>query len=147
MRPEISDEMRDAAPKEATLRLTTVTKQARDNFGNPLFDGDGQPVMIERKLSRFEKGAAFYRRGAKRPSEATVTRGVRRREIMAAGGLRVDTLVSDPGFWATVNMEQYEGQVQADWPEIQAGGARESRAILDEALEQYEEATGITPQW
>ena len=59
----------------------------------------------------------------------------------------VEDLVQDPKFYEALNMTAYEDQLRADWPEIVAGRAPESKKVLDDALDQYEEIFGVTPQW
>ena len=71
---------------------------------------------------------------------------MKRREALARG-VTVGDLVHDPDFYATLNAGAYEFQIRADWPEIQAGGGGESRKLLEEMIQQYEEVTGITPRW
>ena len=73
---------------------------------------------------------------------------MRRRGLVARhGDQRVSELIQDPEFYRLLNMGSYEGQIQADWPEIQGGGAPESAKLLQEMVEQYQDATGITPTW
>lgn len=125
-RPVESDEQRAQMPKEATA-------------------GERWSDRIHGGKSKFEAGPSSYGQ-SKRADENRVKRAVRRREALARG-VRVEDLVHDPDFYATLNAGQYESQIQADWPEIQAGGGGESRKLLEEMLQQYEEVTGISPQW
>ncbi|ACH62090.1 hypothetical protein MYRNA_89 [Mycobacterium phage Myrna] len=80
-------------------------------------------------------------------SEAFVEQQVSRREVQAAGAPRVSDLIRDNAFYRSLNADQYRGQIQADWPEIQAGGASESRSILEDLIEQFKEVFGVEPQW
>ena len=97
------------------------------------------------KKSKFEQGPSSYGK-ARRADSSRVERAVRRREAVARG-VSVSDLVNDPESYALTNMGGYEAQIRADWPEIQAGGAPDSRKLLEELVEQYEEVTGITPRW
>lgn len=117
-RPEESDEQRGAMPKGKV-------SQIRD-----------------RKLSKFEKGPSSFGR-SKKANADRVERAIRRR----ASGVSVEQLVNDPEAYAITGMAGYESQIRADWPEIQAGGAPESRKLLEELVEQYEEVTGVRPRW
>jgi len=60
---------------------------------------------------------------------------------------KVSDLVEDPKFYRALNMETYRGQLQADWPEILAGGAEDSKRILDDMLAQFYEVFGVEPEW
>lgn len=124
-RPEESDEMRANSPRAA-----------KKNRGG-----------IEKK-SKFELGPSSYGR-SRGASEARVERAVRRREIIAGRGFsdRVEDLVNDPKFYDALNMQSYESQLQADFPEILNGGALESKRILDDMLESYSHIFGVDPQW
>jgi hypothetical protein len=97
------------------------------------------------KKSRFEQGPSSYGK-AMRANTNRVEQAVRRREAVARG-VSVSDLVNDPESYFLTNMGGYEAQIRADWPEIQAGGAPDSRKLLEELVEQYEEVTGITPRW
>jgi hypothetical protein len=97
------------------------------------------------KKSKFEQGPSSYGK-AMRANTNRVEQAVRRREAVARG-VSVSDLVNDPESYFLTNMGGYEAQIRADWPEIQAGGAPDSRKLLEELVEQYEEVTGITPRW
>jgi hypothetical protein len=97
------------------------------------------------KKSKFEQGPSSYGK-ARRANTDRVEQAVRRREAVARG-VSVGDLVNDPESYVLTNMGGYEAQIRADWPEIQAGGAPDSRKLLEELVEQYEEVTGITPRW
>ncbi|QAY14024.1 portal protein [Mycobacterium phage Colt] len=106
-----------------------------------------------RRLTRWEKGPSSYGK-SKMASEEHVVAQIRRREVVAnwdwsqfGNAPRVADLVADPHFYQATNMQAYQGQLQADWPEIQAGGAEESRRILDDMLSQFQEIFGVEPQW
>lgn len=116
-RPEESDDQRASMPKSAA----------------------------ERYADRLHRGPSSYGR-SKRAKEERVRQAVKRREALARG-VTVGDLVHDPDFYATLNAGAYESQIRADWPEIQAGGGGESRKLLEEMIQQYEEVTGITPRW
>lgn len=121
-RPEESDDLRAGAPRAAATNGHT------------------------RKLSQFERGPSSYG-SARRASEQRVTDAVRRREVIARHPVpRMEDLVHDPGFYALLN-SPHESQLQADWPAIMAGQARESADIARELAEQYEYVTGVTPEW
>jgi hypothetical protein len=123
-RPEISDEMQAGAPRAA--------KKVGKNI---------------RPLSKFEKGPSSY--GAVRSASTDrVQAAIRRRELMAKHPTpTVSTLIQDPEFYELVHGTQYADQIQSDWPEIEAGGAQESAALLHDMIEQYTDATGIEPEW
>lgn len=146
-RPEESDEQRGSMPKVSRVVMVTEAniKDIQDITENPKIEV-GQQVVLERDPMAVEVGPSSLRH-SHRVSRDRVKKAVRRREILAMGNPSVAELVMDPDFWFTVQMAQFEGQIMADWPEIQAGGAPESRKILDEALEQYEDITGTEPQW
>lgn len=119
-RPVESDEQRGAMPKGAKVST----------------------LRTNRPLTKFEKGPSSY--GKARTADAKrVEKAIRRR----ASGVSVGDIVEDPEAYAITGMAGYESQIRADWPEIQAGGAPESRKLLQELVEQYEEATGVRPRW
>ena len=82
-------------------------------------------------------------------SEDQVTAAIQRREMYARhrGTPLVSQLVKDRDFYRMVHGTQYESQIRADWPEIQAGGAEDSAKLLRDLIEQYENATGVQPFW
>jgi hypothetical protein len=63
------------------------------------------------------------------------------------GTPRVSDLVKDKAFYQMCNATGDAGAIKADWPEIRAGGAPESAALLKNLVEQYEEITGVQPIW
>lgn len=101
---------------------------------------------------RIQNGPSSYGR-SRRASEEQVQNQVRRLETVAAWDLnparhpKVSDLVNDPKFYRALNMQTYEGQLQADWPEILAGGAQDSKRILDDMLAQFYEIFGVEPEW
>lgn len=103
-----------------------------------------------RKPTRFETGPSSYGKHLT-ASEEQVEEQVRRLESVATHkprrGISVGELVDDPSFYRATNKQSYLGQIQADWPEIQAGGAPESRRVLDDMLDQYQEIFGVEPTW
>lgn len=103
-----------------------------------------EPKAAGKRSDKFKNGPSTYKASYTLPKEE-VERHLNRFSKLSShrpnGDL--DSLIHDPGFWQIVNMPQYEGQVLADWAEIQAGGAEESRDLLQEALEMYEEMYGI----
>jgi len=130
-RPEISDEMQAGAPRAASRRRS-AKRSGKDAI---------------RPLSKFEKGPSSYG-AAGRTSPDRVEAAIRRREVMARHPVAgVSDLVADPEFYEMVNGTQYADQIQADWPEIQNGGAPESAALLHDLVEQYTDATGVEPEW
>lgn len=123
-RPEISDEMRSGSPRAAKR----VGKDIRP-------------------LSKFERGPSSYGM-ARTASSDRVEAAIRRRELMAKHPApKVSELVQDPEFYELVHGTQYADQIQADWPEIEAGGATESADLLRDMIEQYTDATGVDPEW
>ena len=102
--------------------------------------------------SRFEIGPSSYGRSRK-ASEEEVTNQVRRLETVASWDFtptrhpKVSDLVKDPKFYRALNMQTYQSQLQADWPEILAGGADDSKQILDDMLAQFYEVFGVEPEW
>ena len=118
-RPAESDEQRSSMPK-----------------------GKVSTLRPNRALSKFEKGPSSYGKALTADAKR-VEKAIRRR----ASGVSVGDLVNDPEAYAITGMGAYESQIRADWPEIQSGGAPDSRKLLEEMVEQYEEATGVRPRW
>lgn len=129
-RPEISDEMQAGAPRAASKR--NAKRSGKDAI---------------RPLSKFERGPSSY--GASRhTSPDRVAQAVRRREVMARHPApKVSDLIEDPEFYEVVSGTQYAEQIQADWPEIENGGAPETAQLLRDLVEQYADATGVDPEW
>jgi hypothetical protein len=110
----------------------------------------GQEEPEPRKLSKFEVGPSSYGQHL-RASQDEVVRQVRRREgswnFSPGRHPKVSELVGDPNFYRALNQDTYRGQLQADWPEILAGGAPQSKQILDDMLAQFFELYGVEPEW
>jgi hypothetical protein len=146
-RPPESDEMRAGMPK------TAAAYPRIDRLGRQIYNEDGSPQMVQRNLSYAERGPSSYGHRY-RVSEGEVIAAIRRRESVhkhaaRSGTLDIEELVNDPGFWATVGMSQFQGQVQADLAQILSGqdSDDQSKMYLEEALEAYEQTTGIaTPR-
>ena len=115
------------------------------NRNRPAESDEQRSSMPKGKMSKFEKGPSSFGR-LKKADTGRVERAVKRREAWARG-VTVEELVNDPESYVLTNMQSYEDQIRADWPEIQSGGAPDSRKLLEELVEQYEEVTGITPRW
>lgn len=102
--------------------------------------------------NRFERGPSSYKRSLQ-ASEEEVENQVRRLETVASWEFtparhpKVSDLVNDPKFYRALNMQTYQGQLQADWPEILAGGAADSKQILDDMLGLFYEIYGVEPEW
>jgi len=135
-RPAESDDLRGNAPRQARKR-----KRTRGGVEEP------------RRLSKFERGPSSYGKSLT-ASEEHVEAQVRRLETIAnwrwdgpARHPKVSDLVMDPSFYRATNMQAYQGQLQADWPEILAGGAPDSKRILDDMLAQFYEIYGVEPEW
>lgn len=138
-RPPESDEKRSDMPKKSTRSKRAIPLPGR---------GEPQPeaVIDIHALSRISKGPSSYRRSHS-ADEHKVERAVRRRELLAAGGPTVEQLSHDPEFYALCHGDAYRSQIEADFPEILAGGAKESARILNDLIEQYEDITGVSPRW
>ena len=101
---------------------------------------------------RIKGGPSSWGR-SREASEEQVEGQVKRLEVVAnwdfsvARHPKVSDLVNDPKFYRALNMETYRGQLQADWPEILAGGAEDSKRILDDMLAQFFEIFGVEPEW
>lgn len=103
-----------------------------------------------RSLSKFEVGPSTYQ-ASHDMSEGEILAEVQRREaVWRARPQRrpkISDLVNDPDFYRSTNMGAYQSQLQADWPEILAGKATDSRRILDDMVEQYVAMYGVEPTW
>ena len=134
-RPAESDSMRGNTPKQVGASRRKRTR-----------GGEETP----RAKSKFELGPSSYGRSRK-ASEEEVTRQILRREaawdFQPSRHPKVSDLVNDPKFYRALNMDTYRGQLQADWPEILAGGATDSKRILDDMLAQFYELFGVEPTW
>jgi hypothetical protein len=138
-RPVESDSMRSNTPKQVGAGRRKRTRKGEEEAG-------------PRALSKFESGPSSYGKSLT-ASEEQVQNQVRRLETVASWDFsparhpRVSDLVGDPKFYRALNMQSYQGQLQADWPEMLAGGADDSRRILDDMLEQFYEIFGVEPEW
>jgi len=126
-------------------RMRQIPEESGDNRKNmPTAAKDG------RKLSKFETGPSSYGQH-RRASEQEVEWQVGRRQMHATFSPgrhpKISDLVNDPNFYRALNKDTYRGQLQADWPEILAGGAPESKKILTDMVEQFFELFGVEPQW
>lgn len=136
-RPVESDTMRSNTPKQVGASRRKRTRKGEE---------------VPRRLSKFETGPSSYGK-ALTASEEQVVGQVRRLETVASWDFqpgrhpKVADLVNDPKFYRALNMDSYRGQLQADWPEILAGGATDSKRILDDMLAQFFEIFGVEPTW
>jgi hypothetical protein len=136
-RPPESDEMRANSPRAAS-------KTAAQRWSERVHGDEYGP----RKATRFEIGPSSIGH-VQHASPAQVEAAVQRREMYARhqGRPLVSQLIRDPDFYRMVNASAHRNELQADWPEIRAGGAPESRKLLAELMERYEDATGQEPIW
>jgi hypothetical protein len=136
-RPVESDSMRGNTPKQVGASRRKRTRKGEEETRTP---------------SKFETGPSSYGR-SRTASEEEVTSQVRRRETVASWDFsmgrhpKVADLVNDPKFYRALNMDTYRSQLQADWPEILAGGAQDSKRILDDMLATFYEIFGVEPSW
>lgn len=120
-RPVESDSMRSNTPKQVGAGKFSA---GPSSWGKSLTASEDQ---VENQVRRLETVASW--------------------EFVPARHPKVSELVNDPKFYRALNMQTYQGQLQADWPEILAGGATESRKILDDMLAQFYEIFGVEPEW
>lgn len=135
-RPAESDDNRKFMPSQTTAKRKRTRKGVEEE---------------PRRLSKFETGPSSYGSHLTAKQE-DVENQVQRLEAIAnwrMGGAApsVAELVNDPAFYRATNMQPYEGQIKADWPEILAGGAPESRSLLETMCDQFREIFGVDPQW
>jgi hypothetical protein len=115
-------------------------------------ESDSMRGNTPKQAGRIRGGPSSWGRSRK-ASEEQVEGQVKRLEVVAnwdfsaARHPKVSDLVDDPKFYRALNMETYRGQLQADWPEILAGGADDSKRILDDMLAQFFEIFGVEPEW
>lgn len=115
-------------------------------------ESDSMRGNTPKQAERIRTGPSSYGRSRK-ASEKQVEGQVKRLEVVANWDFsvsrhpRVSELVNDPKFYRALNMQTYEGQLQADWPEILAGGADDSKRVLDDMLAQFFEIFGVEPEW
>lgn len=142
--------MSGTAPRAASRGATAAERWARRVHEREGFavGGDGKAELIPRKLSKFELGPSSFGHH-KRVGEDQVQAAIYRRERFARnrGTPLVSQLVKDPDFYRIVNATADRGAIQADWPEIRNGGAMETRRLLADLVDQYEDATGLRPIW
>lgn len=147
-RPEISDEKRGEMPKQARRKKLTALP-GKDTDAEKLAKVQRDMATLG-ALDKVNRGPSS-RRARRNADEQRITRAVRRREMVAKGEAMIDELVHDPDFWEMAHMAAYMGQVLADFDDIRANAhsqsVNESRRILEEAIEQYEDATGVKPRW
>ena len=147
-RPEISDEKRGEMPKMGRRKhLTALPGKGGTEEKLAQVNRDLKTLGALDKVNR----GPSSRRARRKADDERVSRAVRRREMVAKGEVMVAELVQDPDFWNSCHLANYMGQVLADWPEIESGSnspsVRESQHVLEEALEQYEDMTGVKPRW
>ena len=110
------------------------------------------PRQVGAGRERIRNGPSSWGK-SRQASEEQVEDQVKRLEVVAnwdfsvARHPKVADLVDDPRFYRALNMQAYQGQLQADWPEILAGGADDSKRILDDMLAQFFEIFGVEPEW
>jgi hypothetical protein len=128
-RPAESDEARASAPKAAGR--TASQRWSERVHGSGKFAG---PSSLGHTT---------------RVSPDQVQAAVVRREMYARhqGAPVMSKLVRDPAFYKMLNMGGHRAAIEADWPEIRAGGAQDSAKTLHEMAERYEDATGVAPIW
>ena len=138
-RPPESDEMRAGSPRAA------ARKTAAQRWADRLHQRGRDP---HRPPSKFELGPSSFG-NLRRASEEQVEAAIRRREMFArhSGTPFVSDLVNDPSFYKMLNAGGDEGAIRADYPEIRAGGAKDSARLLHDLVSQYEEVTGVSPIW
>jgi hypothetical protein len=147
-------------PDADTETETTVTPSKRNwdqpmrNWARPTESDDLKSNMPRRAkrngdeirpLSTLEVGPSSQGH-SRRVTRAQVHAAIQRMEAQASPP-SVEELVNSPKFYALTNMGAYEGQIRADFAEIMAGGAEDSRDLLEDTLERYEHLTGVRPVW
>jgi hypothetical protein len=141
-RPAESDTMRKNTPGQT--QATAAKRRRRTRRGEDVLEPG------PRRLSKFETGPSSYHASHNMTNEQVAEQVGRREAVWKFRPRRkpkVSDLVTSPEFYRALNMGAYQGQLQADWPEILAGGAKDSRQVLDDMLEQYFELYGVEPQW
>jgi hypothetical protein len=129
--------MRANAPRAASARWAKRVHKAKK----------GEP-QDDRPPTKFELGPSSVGR-SRYASEDQVAAAIQRREMYARhrGTPLVSQLVTDPEFYKMCHATGDMGAIKADWPEIRAGGAKESEQLLRDLVDQYEEITGVAPIW
>lgn len=133
--PPESGEMQAGAPRAASTAAERWAMRVNQRNG-------------PRPKSKFEKGPSSAGHSL-RVSKEQVEAAVYRREVYSRsrGTPLVSQLVKDPDFYRMCNATGDKAAIQADWPEIRSGGAKDSYMILRDLVSQYEEITGVTPVW
>lgn len=143
-RPEESDEMRAGMPKKVgQTQKRDTSLPGRGDQSDPILTKEARDQL--NTLTRMTRGPSSYRK-SRTADDRRIERAVRRRELLARGGtISVEDLVNDPEAFDLVHMEAFEAQLRADLPELLAGGGSpESRRLLEEFAQQYEEVTGVS---
>jgi len=135
-RPAESDDNRKFMPSQTTAKRKRTRKGVEEE---------------PRRLTKFETGPSSYGSHLKANQEHVENQVQRLEAIsnwrMGGAAPSVSDLVNDPAFYRATNMQAYEGQIKADWPEILAGGAQESRSLVETMCDQFREIFGVDPQW
>ena len=116
----------------------------------PAESDDNRGFMPRQATDRIKDGPSSY--GSRtRVNEDQVKNQVRRLELISTHrppqGIKVRDLVNDPDFYRVTNRQSHESQIKGDFAEMDAGGAQDSRRVLDEMLDQYAEIYGVEPAW
>ena len=134
-RPAESDEQRANSPRAAGRK--TAAERWSDRVHS---------YQKERYSNRFTAGPSSLGH-ARKTSPDEVMAAVQRRAIWHDETPVLSKLVRDPNFYRTINAGHLRNQIESDWPEIRAGGAKESRELLADMVEHYEDATGVKVLW
>jgi hypothetical protein len=145
-RPPESDEQRANAPRAASASERWAARiHGIDMRTQGPRKGTPRPSHMNSKIVRGPSsvGARMY------ASEDQVQAAIQRREMYARhrGTPLVSQLVKDPDFYRLCHATGDSAVIKADYPEIQAGGAKQSAKLLHDLVDQYEEITGQTPIW
>lgn len=125
--------------------MRQVPEESHDQAGT-------QPMQTQaHRMTKFKRGPSSYGTLSK-VTPAQVTAQVQRLETVANWRLAneapsVAQLVADPNFYKATNMTNYQDEISAAWPEIEAGGAHEQRSLLENMLDQFREIFGVDPTW
>jgi hypothetical protein len=137
-RPPESDEMRQEQPKKVGRRRKSTAMPGK---GDPEIPPGLRGVIDIHALKRMSQGPSSYKKSWE-ADEARIEAAIERRA--ATNHPHLEDLIYDPNFYAMLNMQQYEREIQADWPAISAGKAPDAARLLSEMVEQYEAITGIS---
>jgi hypothetical protein len=135
------------SPTKEVPRNRTRPEESDDQRGSEPGPPGGK--ISRRKRAKFGAKPSSYKRSHKatdQDAERAVNRIYTLSHHEASANPNLEDLIRDPEFWAITNMQNYEGQIQADFPEIMDGGASQSRQLLKEAVEMYEMALGVEVQ-